>query len=330
MGKSHKFLHGQVEYPLKAATTNSLLLDADPALYWALELLSSAIETYAGPRLLAQAAREGINFPSAVEKTIHFEPTPYLLSDQFVFPLLCIYRMEETWNEHTISHNKDSSVWDWAYVLPPLTPRQIEQLHPILRTVAVVVATFAMQSFDPEYNADSTLRDLAGIQKMSAGPVRYGDFEAIDENKRWWRAVSGRLLVWERGDIALSNLDPFEGADTAIDLTEPSGTKVVAFSEISTDAPFVLESIAPESGSKAGGTLVEITGKNFRPGKRPPRVVIGGAHAASVVVTHPTRLVCVTPEHQAHPTFAADVQAINLDDGQASNVLEGAFTFTTP
>lgn len=324
-----RWAHGGVEYPLTSSTSNSLLRDADPALYYALELFESVLNTYVSPRLLAQAAREGLNFPSAVEKTIHFEPTPFLLSDQLVFPLFCLYRSEESWSEANKAFNKDASSWEWAYVLPPLTPRQIEQLHPILRTVAVVISTFAMQSFDPDFEEGATLRDLSGIQKMQAGVVRYGNFERVSEQGQWWKAVSGRLLVVEQDKIVVEAFEAFDGANVDVDLTEHNGTQIEAFVEVDTAAAPTVESVSPAAGTKAGGAALIITGTGFQPGKEKPCVLVGGAYASSVVVTHPTQLSCLTPEHDAYPTFAADVQVINAD-GQESNVLAAAYTFTTP
>jgi hypothetical protein len=279
--------------------------------------------------LLTQAALEGLNFPSAVEKTIHFEPTPFLLSDQLTFPLFCLYRTEEAWTNTAVTGDKSTSVWDWAYVLPPMTPRQIEQLHPILRSVAVTIATFAQQSFDPEYEAGATLRELAGIQKMSAGPIRYGNFEAVDGVDRWWRAVTGKLFVEERTEIVVDAFETFNGVNIAIDETSPDNTQLVDFVQIETPPDIVLTSVEPAQGTKAGGALLLINGTGFEPGKLPPRVLIGGAYASNVVVTHPTRIQCLTPEHEAYPTFAADVQAIG-PDGAESNVLAAAYTFTTP
>lgn len=320
---------GGVEYPLTSTTTNALLRDADPALHFAIELFTSVLNTYVKPRLLAQAALENLNFPSAVEKSLHFEPTPFLLSDQLVFPLFCLYRTEEQWSELTGAHDKNTSTWEWAYVLPPMTPRQIEQLHPILRTVAVTISTFAQQSFDPDYESGATLRDLAGIQRMTAGPVRYGNFEAVEGVDKWWRAVTGRLLVQERNEIVVDAFARFEGVDNDIDFTSSDGTQITAFVEIDTPPPLVITDINPKTGTKAGGQVVEIDGTGFQPGGQIPRVLVGGAYASSVVVVHPTRLRCLTPEHDAYPTFAADVQVIG-PDGAESNVLEAVYTFTTP
>lgn len=329
MGVVTRFQHGGVQYPLDDATDEDLLKVADPAIYFALQLFESVLNTYVGPALLARAAVEGLRFPSAIEKTIHFEPTPFLLSDQLVFPLFALYRTEESWTMQNKSFNSDLSTWEWAYVLPPLTPRQIERLHPFFRAAAVTINSFAMQSYDPEFEAGKTLRCLSGIQKMTAGRTRYGNFEAIDNNARWWRAVTGQLLVSERDEFVVEAHPVFEGVNNDIDLTNPDGTKVEAFVEVDTPPGIVLTDINPKSGTKAGGAVVEIDGTGFQVGKLPPRVLIGGAYASGVVVTHPTRIRCLTPEHEAFPTFAADVQVIG-PDGQESNALEGAYTFTSP
>lgn len=322
--------HGGVTYPLVAATTNTLLKDADPALHYACELFESVLNTYVGPRLLAQAALEDIGFPSAVEKILHFEPAPHLLADQVVFPLFCLYRSEETWLEINATAHRSASVWEWAYVLPPLTPRQIEQLTPILRTVGVVISTVANQSCDPDYEDGATLRDLSGIQKMQATSVRYGGFEAVDgEVGKWWRAVTGKLLVMERDELADGALKAYEGVSVDIDSVTHDGAAEEDIVQLDIGAPPVIEDVQPRAGSKAGSTLVEITGKNFRLGTT-PLVMFGGAYASSVRVTHPRRITCLTPEYAAaQPSLSVDVRVIAAD-GQASAAFEDAFTFTAP
>lgn len=321
------FGHGAVSYPLTDSTANSLLQDADPAIHYAIELFEFALNTFVKPRLLAQAVLEDLNFPSAVEKSIHFEPTPFLLSDQLVFPLFCLYRTEDGWDEHTIAFHKDASTWEWAWILPPLTLHQVEKLDPIRRAVAVTISTFANQSFDPRFEEGKTLRELSGIQKMRAGKVRYGAFEQIDVQEKWWRAVTGQLFVLERDYLPDDAFGFFTGGNTDIDLTTHDGDKVEAFVEVDTTLPPVLDTFAPISGTKAGGTPFLLTGTGFRLGTT-PRVLIGGAYASNVYVASAFQITGITPEHEASPNFTADVQVIAAD-GQESNILEDAFTFVT-
>ncbi len=322
--------HGGVTYPLEPSTANSLLRDADPAIYYAAALFESTINTYVGPRLLTQAAREGLTFPSAVGRVLHFEPSPFLLSGDMQFPLFCLYRTEETWVELNAASHKSASVWEWAYVLPPMTPREIEQLSAILYSVGVVVSTVANQSCDPDYENGKTLRELSGIQKMQATSVRYGGFEAVDgEMDKWWRAVTGKLLVMERDELAEGALQPYEGASINIDSVTHDGSVEEDVVELDIGASPVIDDVQPRAGTKAGGTPVEIFGRNFRLGTT-PLVTFGGAYASSVRVTHPRRITCLTPEYAAaQPSLAVDVQIIAAD-GQPSEAASAAFTFTAP
>lgn len=323
-----RFRHGGVSYPLTAETTNTALEDADPALHFALDFFQTVIEEYAGDRILAQAALVGLNFPSAVARAIHYEPSPFLQGHDMAFPLLAIYRTDEAWNNHTTTFDKSVSVWSWNYVLPPMDPGSIERLDPLLKSVATIVSTFAMQSFDPSWEEGATVRDKSGIMKMEAGPVRYMDFEKLDGGQNeWWRAVTGKLIVTERADIVFEDLDVFEGVNVTLDAADPGGN-VEAFVEAKSYAPPVITQVLPSSGTKAGSAYVEVIGTGFRPGT-PAKLLIGGSYASSVYVASPFKITALTPSHDAHPTYAADVQVIDADD-QASNVLAGAYTFTTP
>lgn len=328
MSDQRQFKHGGVEYPLTSATTNALLKDADPALHYAILLFTSVLNTYVGPRLLAEAALHDLRFPSAVEKTLHYEPTPFLLADDLTFPLFCLYRSEEAWAERTVHFGQSLAQWEWAYVLPPLGPAETEALHPILRTVAVVMREFAARSWDPDYSAGQTLRDLSGIQKMMPGPVSYGKLELVDKQDKFWRAVTGKLFVQERDDIVATAFDDFAGANVSLDVEASDQTTISDVVQTASYAAPTIASIAPSSGSKAGGVAFTITGSGFRVGT-PAYVLIGGSYASNVVVASTTTITGLSPAHDAYPSFAADVQVIDTD-GQESNVLAAAYTFTTP
>lgn len=323
-----KFRIGGVEFPLKAET-GEILKDADPAIFYSLQLFETTISEYVGERLLAEAALEKYRFPSAVAKTIHYEPMPFLQAHDMVFPLFALYRSEEIWEHHTTTFEKANAVWIWNYIFPPLEPSAIERLDPILQCVAKIVGITAMQSYDPNWEAGKTLRDLSGIQKMQAGPTKFLDIEMVDGGQaKWWRGVSGRIFVQERTEMVLSDLDPYEGANVKVDLASATEPKVEAFFEANTQLAPTLERVEPAAGTKAGGAYFEIVGRGFRPGT-PIKILIGGSYASSARVLSSFKASGLTPEHSAYPTFAADVQVIDADE-QASNVLPGAYLFTTP
>ncbi len=327
MPDTNVFRHGAVQFPLTSSTANSLLQDADPALFHALAFFAAAIRIHVGDRLLAQARLEGLNLQDAVAQTLHYEPSPNLLANQFKFPTLAIYRRGEEDDEESLNVDMDVSEWEFAYVLPSLNPRQVEQLQPILRAVSRVIAKAAKKGRDNGYLNGADVWKLAGIEKAKRIRAHYGGYDPIDENKAWFRAIVGTIKVVEL-DQAIDDVLPMMGGVTAnLDLQASDETVVPDIAVTSTYPAPTLTSLVPSLGTKAGGTTVTISGTGFRVGT-PVRVIIGGAECRSAEVLSSTQVRAVTPPHEAFPTFDADVVVIDVDGQQAS--LPYAFQFTTP
>lgn len=86
-------------------------------------------------------------------------------------------------------------------------------------------------------------------------------------------------------------------------------------------APPVVSSISPNTGPTGGGTVVTITGTNFRSGAR---VAIGGPLATSITVVSSTQITATTPPGS---NGAATVTVTNSDG--TTNSLVGGFTYFT-
>lgn len=321
------FAHGAVNYPLTTATTNSLLQDADPAIYHALEFFSGMLDIHLGARLFAEAANLNLTIPNAVALKLAMEPQPFLLANQFRFPLLALYRKSETSTDHTAVWSRDDSEWELAYVLPPLIQVHAEKLTPILRAASRIIAHCCQQGYDPAYLSGQNIWDTANLQKVSLVSTQYGGYDPIENIDKYYRAIVCKLIVKERDDYPTTGtpFETFNGADIAEDFKALDNTKITDFVLAKTlPAPTVTQ-ISPATGTKAGGTSVTITGTGFVVGNR-VSVKIGGAACTSVVVASTTSITCVTPAHDAYPTFVADVVVTNLD-GQAGTLSSG-FTFT--
>lgn len=327
MADSNVFRHGQVQYPLTADTTNSLLRDADPALYYALDFFAAVLRIHIGERLLAQAALEGLKFPDAVVRTLNIEPSPHLLAHQLQFPLLAIYRRHEDSDSDSITVDKDVSELEFSYVLPPLNPRQLEQLYPILRAASRVIAKAARKGFDNGYNNGQRVWPLAGIERARVTRASYGVYEPIDEVASSFRAVVGTIKMAELDDVTDDTLDPLDGVTGSIHLKANDGTTVADVAVASTYPAPTISTIVPSLGTKAGGTTVTITGSGFRVGT-PVRVLVDGTDCTSATVLSTTIVRAVTAPHEAYPTMMADVVVI-ADDGQQAT-LPAAFSFTSP
>lgn len=235
MADYESFRHGGVTYPLPASTANALLRDADPALHYALEYLSAALNIFVGARLTAQAALEGLVITSAVAQRLHTEPAPFLLADKFTFPALAIYRKSETYPERLIAWARDVAEWELAYILPPLTPRQIDKLAPILRSVAQSIRYAIDQGFHPAYNGGQLVWAAAGIESIALTSIRYGGYEPISEISSYYRAIVGTLQVVERQAPFDGDFEGLAGVDAAVDLEDADESVVPDVVEVKVD-----------------------------------------------------------------------------------------------
>lgn len=299
------FQFGNSRFPLASSTAKSLLEDADPAIFHALGFLSWAFDNYFGTRLKAQAQLNGLNFPKAVVTTAAIEPVPFLFSDQFRFPSFHLWRARDQWAEQTMVWDKSTSTWEFAYVLPPLTPVQARELTPILRSASVTLRRVIHMGFDPGYKGGEKIWNTAKLQKAALLDVSYGGFEHLAQSEKFYRAISGTISVIEREMPVLSAYDPFDGVDADLNMQATDGT-VVDFGEVATYAPPSITSILPKSGKTAGGTLVTIAGSGFRLDTR-PSIFFDGAYAPDVNVLDSSTITCRTPPHAAYPSFEADV-----------------------
>jgi len=177
------FQHGGVAFPLPTETTNGLLQDADPALFYALDFYETVIRAHLTTRLVAEAdACEYTDITDAVAMAVPYSPEPFLTENQLKFPLLAVYRKSDTFNERTLTWRLSSGEWGIDYVLPPMTAAQAERLLPALNAVRVIVENRTDLGFDPSWN------DSARVWTSS-----YANLEKIELR-------SSEFQLWQLGD----------------------------------------------------------------------------------------------------------------------------------
>lgn len=323
-------------YPLQTNGSNTLLRDADPAIFYALEFYKQCIETHVGDRLLQEASEAGADMiAAAVAETLPLNPEPFLTEEHIKFPLLAVYRKSSTFR-YVGQRKLSVDEMDIAYVLPPMEAGEAERLLPILKAVMAVIDSRTEQGFDPAYTPTTPTgtagevvwkADRAGLARVEVTGVSYGGYTPTPD--LYFPAVVLSAKYEERHDYVMSELQVTTGVDATLDLKDPTdGTTVSDVVQAATQPAPTLVSLSPGTGSKAGGTPVTLTGTGFRVGTR-PRVIFAGSDASNVTVVDATTITCVTPAHAAYPTFAADVYVIAAD-GQLSNTLTTGFTFTSP
>jgi len=342
--------HGAVVYPLPLAGAGlggqgaTLLRDADPALYYMLEFFASCIETHLGARVLQEVALAGMapdqpgkDFEAAVSMALPINPQAFLNEEHMRFPLLAIWRERRTF-EYVGQRKVAVDQVNLAYILPPLDAFQAEKLMPTLHAVGAIIDNRSEQGFDPAYTPSAPTgtpgepiwaANRAGLKSIEVKSIEFGDYPSVTDLS--FPGLSMKIEVKERSEAVTEQLVGFDGVTTTTELQgQPPAedpTPVPVAEQAHYAAPALL-SMAPTTGSKAGGTPAVITGTGFIVGRR-YRVLFNGCDASSVTAESTTTLSCITPQYPASPTAAVNVRVIDQDGG-LSNVLSTAFTFTTP
>ena len=331
------FKHGSATFPLSTLSTNSLLRDADPFTFYALEYFESVLNTHLGARLEQDAAVAGMTrITDAVAETLPYRPEEYLTQSHIKFPLLALYRTESKF-DYAGARKRSIDQFELVYVLPPLTAGEHEALWPILKAVASVIDNRAEQGFDPSYTP-STPTGTAGERVWSATRAGAERVDVLSVNYKggfstgtdvFMPAVVITLAATQGYDILESELQAFNGTNVHLDhydrATETTELDLVQFKSF--DEPTVTV-IAPSFGPKAGGTAVTITGTNFSTA-RLPTVTIGGVACTNIVVVSTTSITATTGAHTVYgASLLADVVVTNPDT--LSGTLPAAFTYTNP
>lgn len=328
------FQVGGIVEPLSTGSSSSLLHDADPAVFYALDFYAYLISTYVGPRLMQAVTAAGMitgqrsdPIRYAVAQKYPWAPDLEFASNQFNFPVLALYRKRSTYKKKTASWEHDRCTFDVFYALPPLTAGQSEQVLPIFRSIAALLREKTTYGFDPGYTPPGgTLgqqpwsQGLAGVEEIGLESDSYGTIPGTGNLKFPFLLVEGYFV--ER-DMYTPGV-PFAGGDITGNLVAPDGTTVPSFLQASSFPAPTVTGVSPSGGTIDGGTSVTLTGTGFTLGAVPPMVLFGIFPATSVVQTSATTITCVTPAVSG--AGAIGVTVVNVD-GQSGS-LASAFTYS--
>ena len=316
---------------LSSTSTKSLLVDADPALFYALDFFAYLINTYPGPRLLAAAQlAQATKIVKPVAQKYPVLPQAALQENQFAFPLLCIGLRRTQTRRHTAGWESDRCSFDLLYVLPPLSPAQSELIYPILKAVYDCLRHKTTQGYDPGYTPPGgTLGQqpwaLAKIESIGFGH-ELNEAESADYG---FLEGAGNLLfptlrmmgyIVER-DMYVPAANKFSGGDIEIDLLAPDGSIAQNFMNLSTQGPPTRTSVSPNGGSITGGTSVTLQGSLFLAG---PVVLFGPYKATNVTWVSASTVTCTVPSLSGPGSVSCTL--LNRD-GQAVT-LPNAFTYS--
>lgn len=344
---------GAAVEPLRAIGTATLLQDADPAVFYALDFWAWVINNHPGPRLVAEAAAAGYSqFSAAIiaGQTFSFIPTPdQARENQFQYPALFLGRTTTETGRFTAAWEHDRGHFDLLYVMPGMTAGQAQVMMPALRAIEASIRERTTQGYDPNYtppggilggpvwgNGGTTLvPPVAGVERVGFGdPYRdpspmseYGVLQLDEKSNMYLPCLKMHGYFIER-DTYVSIGQKFAGGDIDVALQAPDGTTIDQFIQVATQQAPTLASVSPTTVPHQTPTALTLTGTLFLKGSIPGQipVLIGGVPATNVVWVSPTSVTCTSPVFAGASATALSITLTN-QDGQ-SVTLPAALTIT--
>ena len=251
------------------------------------------------------------------------------------------------WNDNTstVQSVKDSAGNTYKLAIGPTSGGGLQQsiyyAANILAGSNTVTVTFNQAAAFPdirvlEYQGLTTLDVTAGASGSStaassgtatttvANELIFGADIVATLTTAAGTGFTSRIITTPNGDIAEDKVVTTAGSNSATATLNASGPWVMqmaTFSAVSGPLPTV-SSVAPSSGSTAGGTAVTITGTNFVAGAT---VNFGSTAATNVTVVNSTTITATTPAGGA-----GAVTVTVTDPGGQSGSLASAFTYIAP
>lgn len=213
------FKIGNVLSPLSASSTNSLLQDVDPAVFYLLDFFAKVLKQHMGARFDQCAAAVGRSdlIGQVVANSIPFDPSPFLQDTQYDFPLLCIFRQSSKYEHKTQSHYAIRSKLALLYILPPFSAGQFETMHLFRVAAQKVLHDRGMQGFDDNVNNGASFAAAGGMQDFEMNGDNFGNFPD-PKSEMYMPTLMIDLGFAERSEQDIRNFSPLAGIDNSINV----------------------------------------------------------------------------------------------------------------
>lgn len=218
-GDYGRFKFGNTEFPLISSTANSLLQDADPAIFYALDYCKSMLILHLQDRWNAAVYQAGMSnmdgYGSVVNYTLPYDPMPFLQTQQTKFPLLALWEKESVTEQKTFSWYHANKVWQLLYCLPALTAAQMEQLYPALKAADAILRDRIEQGYDPNYHSGREIWSFmyAGVEKIQLSKSVFGYFTPPDKTNLYLPTLLCTIDLSVREGFNPAFLETLDGID---------------------------------------------------------------------------------------------------------------------
>lgn len=233
------FASGGVVYPLVSPGTNSILQDADPAIYFATAFFQQMLTTHLADRWAVECTAAG-GAAAAVSTTIvkstsSFEPYSHMQELQALLPLLAVYRISAKSRDLSLQRVHREGVIKVDWIMPPLAAAQMLRLAPFLKAVFDVLDSRSGTQTDPSYSSGDSPWDQAGIEECGFTDYQLGNMKGAGDLV--FPTMSATFMCIERDEFVVGAFPVLTATTTAVGLvstTDPPDTTINPFVTVDT------------------------------------------------------------------------------------------------
>lgn len=319
------------------AITGSTLASLDPATQTILRYFSGILQINLGTDFATDAVACGftnahMNFVRdgyMVASAVSFPVAPTLQAQDYKFPLLSVYRLKRTFEQHSSMKVVIKSDYVINYILPPLSVFQYNTLYKYLQAVSDTLVQRTWQGYDPAYNGGEQVWKTANIAYATLEGDEYGSFLGQD-GKTEFPSIRLNMSVMEESQFVESNYNSMTNAFIEVDHYDGYNLSIPVsnIADGYANPNLSLTTISVSSGSVLGGTMVQITGSGFEnviaSGGSSYNVTLNGAPVSRLIVRSNTILLVV-----AGPGATTGTGNVVIKDSLGNiATLSGAWTYT--
>lgn len=210
--------YSNIQAPLRAYTGETTLKDLDPVLDAMIDFYKKVIYQAAGARWDTECADVRPDLVGhIVWQTLPYDALPLAKENQFRFPLLMVYPVEETFEDTTFTYDHIRGKFDVVYVMPPLEVEAAERLLPFLRFIVKALVSRTREGFDSNIDLGKTFWTDCRLEEISFISSSYGKAALTADANMFFPTVQMRVEVVERSMLVEDNYPFLEGIDLVIE-----------------------------------------------------------------------------------------------------------------
>lgn len=335
MADGYLWSYNNAIYPTALPVVEPILAQNDPVAFVCSSYITSFAATYLAPSYAAECKKVGLtnanlNFIKDgyfISMLINNPLNPLLFeSSSYKFPLACLYREGERYNQLTLTKLQIISDFVLDIIFPPLTQPQYTRLYSFQHLFSEAFESKFFRGTDPLYQNGTPVFQMAGLSWLTLTGTKYDPLVVMDakENRIYFPKLTVRFSAYERQKFVSANAAPLSSVDVSLNLVSGEYPSIpYHFADGYVPTVPSITGISPSSGSVAGNTSLAIAGTCLTD---IVSVSLCGVPVKMLLVNNKSLLLA-----SSGPSLSAVTgDLVAIDNQGGVHTLRNVYTYTTP